>query len=422
MADNLLEKIESIENLSIEELGFEQKIVGFGFVDPNELIAHPLNFRVHPANQRVAFIGSLNEVGWIAPVLVNKNSGRIIDGHLRVEEAIARKFKRVPIMLLDLTNDEEKKALLLLDPIAQLATENSERISAILDSVIFGQAQLARHIKEIASRNGVAFKRSMIGEKEDGVERDHKENENPDKEISVRINQIWQLGNHKLLCGDCTNRRLVDILFKDKKPTLIFADPPYGIDLIKDNKGVVGGGSKQYPTKIFAKIEGDNAEYDPRFLLQTFPDIKYAFWGGNYFANLLPTSRCWLIWDKCHIAERTFASCELCWTNFEGHSKIYKVTWDGYTKEGENGSKVHPSQKAVKLYADIFSDFTTPDDLIYDPYLGSGTSILAAIQAGRICYGAELSVEYCEIIINRWQEFTDEKAELIYEDSDVTRN
>jgi len=115
---------------------WQSKIIELAWVDPRELKANSKNFRTHPTEQADALVGSVEDVGWIDLIKVNRNSGNIVDGHLRVEQAIANGQALVPVVWLDLTEEEESKALLYLDPIAAMAQTDEQKINELIQSVI----------------------------------------------------------------------------------------------------------------------------------------------------------------------------------------------------------------------------------------------------------------------------------------------
>jgi DNA modification methylase len=222
-------------------------------------------------------------------------------------------------------------------------------------------------------------------------------------ETDIVLGDLFEIGEHRLLCGDSTDSDLVARLMDGQKADMVFTDPPYGIKVVNKN-GKVGGGTKEYPTAKFSEIIGDDTTDTAKEFYQTCISLgmeNFIIWGGNYFTDFLIPSRCWLIWFKNHIVDRTFANCELAWTNINHNSKTYQITWDGYTKEGESGSKVHPSQKPIKLCSDVLSDFTNENNIVYDGFLGSGSTMVASHQLKRKCYGMELDPKYCQVIIDR---------------------
>jgi DNA modification methylase len=222
-------------------------------------------------------------------------------------------------------------------------------------------------------------------------------------ETDIVLGDLFEIGEHRLLCGDSTDSDSVSKLMNGEKADMVFTDPPYGINVVNKN-GKVGGGTKQYPTAKFSEIIGDDTTETAKEFYDTCISLgmnKFIIWGGNYFTDFLTPSRCWIVWFKNHIVDRTFANCELAWTNIDHNSKTYQITWDGYTKEGESGSKVHPSQKPIKLCADVLLDFTNESNIIYDGFLGSGSTMVSSYNIKRKCYGMELDPKYCQVIIDR---------------------
>jgi site-specific DNA-methyltransferase (adenine-specific)/modification methylase len=133
--------------------------------------------------------------------------------------------------------------------------------------------------------------------------------------------------------------------------------------------------------------------------------------GGNHFASKLPDSRCWLVWDKKgRDWENTYSDCELIWTNLDSPPLIYRCVWQGLVKEGEHGKRLHPTQKPVKLLEALIEDWSEPNDVVLDCYGGSGSTLIACEQVGRVCYMMEIEPLYCQLIVNRWEVYSGEKA------------
>ena len=205
------------------------------------------------------------------------------------------------------------------------------------------------------------------------------------------------------MCGDSTDIENVELLMEGNKADMVFTDPPYGIDVVGD-KGNVGGDTKQAPTTKFRKVIGDDTDFDPRFVFD-YAD-KVFLWGGNYFAHLLPKAGKWYVWDKNRPEGLTLSDCELAWSNLDGVKvQKFKCTWDGYHKEGESGTRVHPNQKPIKLLADVLNEVTDEGYTVLDLFLGSGSTLIACEQTDRICYGMELDPKYVDVIRKRYWKF-----------------
>jgi DNA modification methylase len=128
---------------------------------------------------------------------------------------------------------------------------------------------------------------------------------------------------------------------------------------------------------------------------------NFIIWGGNYFTDFLAPSMCWIVWDKENTGN--FADVELAWTSFDKGAKLYKWQWNGMIRKGdkniEGKTRVHPTQKPVGLFGDIFNDFQFK--ICFDGFLGSGSTMVASHQLKRKCYGMELDPKYCQVIIDR---------------------
>lgn len=135
-------------------------------------------------------------------------------------------------------------------------------------------------------------------------------------------------------------------------------------------------------------------------------------WGGNYFSKFLPPSSCWLVWDKENTGN--FADVELAWSSYKKSAKLYRWLWNGLCRKGDRATegkkRFHPTQKPVGLFIEILKDF--PGDIILDPFGGSGTTLIACEQTGRACRMLEISPAYCDVIIQRWEQFTGHKAKM----------
>lgn len=231
----------------------------------------------------------------------------------------------------------------------------------------------------------------------------------------VESGQLWKLGEHRLICGDCTDRAVVEKVMGGEKVDLILTDPPYGIDVVGNN-GSIGGETRQAPTTKFTKVIGDDKEFDPRFLLEY--GLPTFIWGGNYFAHLLPRGGRWFVWDKNRPEGLSLSDCELAWSNIDGVKvQKFKSTWDGYHVEGEKSGRVHPNQKPIKLISDILSELTKDSQTVADLFLGSGTTLIACERLGRKCRAVEISPAYCAVAIQRWVDVTGGVPELIANDS-----
>ena len=170
---------------------------------------------------------------------------------------------------------------------------------------------------------------------------------------------------------------------------IVVTDPPYGIkhptDFHKRGRGRLAE-CANYPT-----VHGDTRPFNP----QTWIDRPCCLWGANYFADKLPISSGWLVWDKERPDDLDQATCELAWTNFVKGVRRFRFLWNGFMRASKE-PLVHPTQKPIALFRWILSLRYTPAGIMLDPYVGSGASLLAAKQMGRRAIGVEIHEPYCE--------------------------
>jgi DNA modification methylase len=215
-------------------------------------------------------------------------------------------------------------------------------------------------------------------------------------ETDIVLGDLFEIGEHRLLCGDSTDSDLIEKLLDGKKAELLLTDPPYGIGYAGSMQlGQEKHGWKQY--------EGGWDESKPENgVLQYLCEItdNQIIWGGNYFTDDLPPTMGWLIWDK---GQRGFslADGEMAWTSFNNALRIKEYARAKANREEKN----HPTQKPQEImnwcfeYADRHSKKEIK--LVLDAYLGSGSTMVASHQLKRKCYGMELDPKYCQVIIDR---------------------
>lgn len=263
-----------------------------------------------------------------------------------------------------------------------------------------------------------------------GIEKHEKEKaenipEIDEQSIVIEKGDLIELGEHRLLCGDATVEEDVERLIDGIKVDMVFTDPPYGIDIVKSNR-VGGGGGYAYggvketgkigggnivSSKTYKKIKGDQTTEVAGKFYQCCLDMgleNIVLWGGNYFTDFLPPSRCWFVWDK----EMTgnFSEAEMAWTSFEkGGVRLFKFLWNGLSREGsrdeELKKRIHPTQKPVGLFIMIFDKFEK-FEVVLDGFLGSGTTLIACEKTGRRCFGMEIDPGYCQVVVQRYVDFT----------------
>jgi DNA modification methylase len=343
-------------------------------------------------------VQSIEEFGFLEPVVINKDK-TIIGGHQRVKAAEKLKIKEVPVIQVDLDKGKEKALNLALNRISGEFDE--EMLTALLetlndeDKVLsgFDEEEIAKALNELNS-----------------VEEDDY-NAEPPKEPKSQYGQVYALGEHRLMCGDATKKEDVEKLMEGQKADLLHTDPPYGI---KRSEGFEGFGGFDTPIKR-RRYDGDkwDEERPPKecFEIALSVSNKAVIWGGNFFADFLPQGKHWLVWDKKNTMP-TFGDAELAWTNIKRDSvKIKEFIYNGLI--GKERERFHPTQKPLALISEVTSDYSEQGHIVLDLFGGSGSTIIACEQTNRKCYMMELDPKYVDVIIDRWEKFTGNKAELL---------
>ena len=207
-----------------------------------------------------------------------------------------------------------------------------------------------------------------------------------------------RIGNQRLILGDC-----LAIMPTLGRFDAVVTGPPYGIGFSRGSGGGIGGGA--YVSKFDGrKIAGDSRPFDPAPVMGRAD--RLILWGGNHYASSLPPSPSWLVWDKRAASGHTnsFADCELAWTNLGGVARMFRHHWDGMMRASERGiPRVHQTQKPIALMEWCLGFM--PDALsILDPYMGSGTTLVACQRMGRQGTGIEIDPEYFDAACRRVEE------------------
>ena len=340
----------------------------------------------------VQSLKELPEMATVRPVVVNSDM-IVLGGNMRLKAMKEAGWKEVPVEIVDW--DEEK-----------------QRQFIIKDNVGFGEWDWEMLANEWDADELQEWGLDLPDMKVEELEAEEDDFDVPEGgiETDIVLGDLFEIGQHRLLCGDSTDSDQVAKLMNGEKADMVFTDPPYGIKVVRGKK-VVGdkafgnvGGSNVVKAKKYSEIIGDDTTDTAREFYNTCVSLgmeNFIIWGGNYFTDFLSPSMCWIIWDKENTGN--FADVEMAWTSFEKGAKLYKWQWNGMIRKGdkniEEKTRVHPTQKPVGLFGDIFNDFKF--NTCFDGFLGSGSTMVAAHQLNRKCYGTELDPKYCQVIIDR---------------------
>jgi len=226
----------------------------------------------------------------------------------------------------------------------------------------------------------------------------------------AKLGDVWQLGRHKLLCGDATSVDALDTLVADYKIDMVWTDPPYGI--AHSGKGIEGASKGN----DFGEILGDDtvqvAIDSFRLATTIYPDALQIWWGANYYPTTLPNGYGWLVWDKEREGD-TFSGAEIAFVNKGVRVDVFRHQWHGMIRASERSDKrLHPTQKPIALVDFCFTNYGEPKTVL-DLFGGSGSTLIACEQTDRVCFMMELDPKYVDVIIARWEKLTGQTAELI---------
>ena len=386
------------------------------YVDINSIKPYKNNAKQHPKEQIEQIKKSIEQFGMDDPIGIWKDE--IVEGHGRLIACKELGYIEVPIIRLDHLTDEERKAYTL--------AHNKLTMNSDFDIDILNQE--LQSIENIDMED-FGFDIDLDMEQEQEIVED----EVPEvpEEPKAKLGDIYQLGNHRLMCGDSTSEEDVAKLMNGFKADMVFTDPPYGMNLDTDFSGM--------KSKIFKGGNGGNYydegivdTFTPEMLKTIFDlNIKETFiWGANYFAELIPNRNkgSWIVWDKRsndtddveadYSSDKMYGSCfELCWSKNKHKQDIARIKWAGMfgMEKQDTKTRVHPTQKPIALCEWFISKYTKIENIILDLFGGSGSTLIACEQLNRKCYMMELDPHYIDVIIQRWENFTGEKAVLLNE-------
>lgn len=392
------------------------------WVPIEEVKPNPKNRNKHTLQQVERLSKLLQLYGWRHPIIVSNRTGEIVAGHARLEAAMFMGLLTVPIQMQDFVSEEEEYGFGVSD--------NAIALWADLD--------LAGINQDLADL-GPDFDIDMLGIKDFVLEPvDKYADKDPDEipevtQATCKDGELWILGNHRLLCGDCTVKENVERLMNGEKADMVFTDPPYGVDYQKKCDEI----DNQSRSRNSSKIEGDNLSVKElkRLIGNSFSNInrmlsdKSCYYicspqGGELglmmmmmmmAENNIPC-RHMIIWKK---NAPVFSMGRLDydyqhepilfgWSPDRTHPKSTQSgSWRSSVWEcNREPNKLHPTMKPVALMENAILNSCPPTGKIFDPFSGSGSTLIACEKTNRKCYGMEIDAHYCDVILARWAKFT----------------
>jgi len=366
-------------------------------VPVEKLTFDPSNARKHSDANLAAIAESLKQFGQRKPIVVNAENV-IVAGNGTVEAARLIGLTDVDVVRVpkNWSADQVKAFALADNRTAELAEWNPEVLSA----------QLLELDEAGFDVEALGFEAVKVAEDEEDVPDD--DYSVPEEPVSA-LGDLWQIGQHLILCGDSFDVPTIERLTKIQRPTALLTDPPYGIDLETD--WTAGGGKKYKP------VINDNKAFDAHALREMFEDCKEQFWwGANYYQRSLlahDLEGSWLVWDKRNENTDSVvgAGFEMCWSKSKHKQDVLRYLWTNFTSHKNDGHKrMHPTEKPVEMLCEIIDRWIEPGSVILDLFAGSGSTLLAAHRSGCIGIGIELDPAYCDAIVQRLEIATGEKT------------
>lgn len=383
-----------------------------------DLIPYARNARTHSDEQVAQIAASIREFGFINPVLVDGDKG-IIAGHGRVLAARKLGLTEVPTLEVSHLTDAQKRAYILADnKLALNAGWDSELLKLELGDLQTGGFDL--DLTGFSSDELLA----LLADKTDGLTDPDDTPEVQDKVIS-KPGDTWLLGRHRLRCGDSTVATDVEALLQGVQPHLMVTDPPYGVEYDANWRNEADrANGKPYGARAVGKVENDSRA-DWREAWALFPgDVAYVWHAGRHASAVQQSLeacgfeiRCQLIWAKPRFAisrGHYHWQHEPCWYAVKGKGhwqgdRSQTTLWTIPHNKSETG---HSTQKPVECMRRPIENNSSPGQAVYEPFSGSGTTLIAAEMTGRVCYAMELSPAYVDVAVRRWQQFTGKPATL----------
>ena len=421
------ERYMSLPNTTIEQIPVES------------LLPYLHNAREHSDKQIRQVANCIKEFGFIGAIIIDADNG-IIAGHCRVKAAEKLEIPTVPCIRVEHLSEAQKKAFIIADnKLAENARWNNAQLAN--EFLQLREAGFAIELTgfELPEINVIIEDSFSIDDKGDAPE----EIPEPQKTAVSQIGDIWKLGSHRVLCGSALEEGCYQTLFGAEQATMTFTDPPYNVPI---SGHVTGKGQQKH--REFVQASGEMSEDEFTRFLRDFKKLiaAYSKSGAIHFvcmdwrhigemhaaAKGLLEFKNLCVWTKDNAGMGSFyrSQHELVFVYKSGAGKhINNFALGQYGRHrtnvwayagansfgGRNGDEgnpldLHPTVKPVQMIADAIDDCSYRNDIVFDGFLGSGSTLVAAEKTGRRCYGIELDPLYVDVIIRRWQALTGQPA------------
>lgn len=337
------------------------------------------------------------------PLLITPDNV-VIGGNMRLKAYRELGIKETMVSVVDPKNENEKWEYALSDNDHVGATD-SDMLANEMPNLDIEWSKYAVDIKEPTNLQELLNQFKPV-----------EEDEAPEVgqgEAVSKLGEVYQLGRHRLMCGDSTKIEDVEKLMDGKKADMVFTDPPYGMDLDTDFSKIKGTeNSPNAKGYKYDKVIGDDKPFNYQDF--TWIDCKEQFWwGADYYARTLSEDGSWFVWLKRNEADSEMLGneFEMCWSKQRHRKEIIRKRWVGFNAIENGDKRVHPTQKPIELCAWFINKFSQPEQKIVDLFGGSGSTLIACEQTNRTCFMMELDPKYVDVIRKRYAKFIGKEEE-----------
>jgi len=378
--------------------------INITYYNANDLVMAEYNPRQLTKDQYTQLKDSINRFGLVDPLIVNKNKDRkniLVGGHQRLRIAKEIGLKSIPCVEIDLSYDQEKELNIRLNK--NVGEWDYDALANYFDVAELTEWGFSNDELQFYEEEPTA---GLIDDD------DIPEVEEP----ITQAGDLWILGEHRLLCGDATKKEDVDLLMDGKKADMVFTDPPYGVDMNIENDNLKGIEFDNFNNKWIKNIPyKNNMPFICYHSTRTFPSVlnKSISNGWNFERMLwyarpdkfpIHTWKSWVMVSQCILL---FTKGDVIYKKVKpADQDFYRYTSSDLEKKKDK----HPTTKIIKNLISILNHF---DGNVFEPFLGSGSTLIACEKTNRKCYGMEIDPHYCDVIVKRWEEFSGNKAERV---------
>lgn len=385
-----------------------------------DLIKYKSNSRTHSPEQINKIARSIQEFGFTNPLLVDENNV-IIAGHGRLDAALQLGINELPCIVISNLSEEQKAALVIADN--KIALDAGWDVNNLLN-----QFEFLKQFDYDLTLTGFDLDELCEIFPEEVSEVFCDDDDVPETPIEpiTKLGDLWLLGNHRLLCGDSTNVTDVLRLLNEQHPNTMITDPPYGVKYEASWRAEAKGRKKTEREENSNLQNDDRADWYDAYVL--FPGAVAYVWHASAFTDVVMDGlkragfeiKQQIIWNKnVHALSRSdyHWKHEPAWyavkkgadRNWKG-GRTQMTVWDVKSIINEDDKTAHPTQKPIELYLRSIMHHTNEGEYVYDPFGGSGTLVIACEKSKRRALTMELDPKYCDVIVQRWENYTGKKA------------